>query len=1092
MSFVKNKIKKYVFCSSLFAAGISSVVIASFYNDVNYQSQKIDKDSNELNASSNQNTRSTIATHTNYFSMPSTMPNNFTQYDLFARTNNSQFVQTNSGILGISKDKKTFFLTSYSGKIIWANQFNINEIVKTFYTSKSWSDSDLNNLIIKEWVYLNSSNKTLAILLGDNNHQFITLLNLDNGMFLSKDASSNYGLDVNNIFQDLSATDYTNISRLGNNSILVWKNNSTTDAKLFNLNNNVLTSQNSNFSSLSSTFGNRKIVNFISATSHIFAISVDSTSYKNDNNQHKYKQYITLLNANNGTFTKGSEIQLNDFITNSATLDTSNFRNVSFWNGNGNNDSLIFLDGSDGNNTLNVLSNLSNLTSSNLKKLAFLGDKLSSVVISNDRKRIFVSKNQTSENSYLGYVDLTQATISFSSIQQSIETTTKNYFLIPVLSYSSKEYLVFQNNQDNQIKYLINNSGNYQNSSGHMQLKYWKYQDVSGKSIWNAFGNSYLASSIGLNNVSRYINVGGVTTNSLSFTAVTKDDNNGRLHFSLRFNYASTFLSSLNESFAVYFYIKDLYPLQTNFIFNWLDNVSTAGSVTSDQTKINNISNLKKSKYASQITAKEILDNFISYTIKKTDNSNLAITEQMITLSTNSSDNLDTLTVTITLPTDGMPNGFANSGKRTLTKTYTGFMSLQNYKISVKNNSDISTFTKTIYPSQLKETDIITNFLTIGSSIKKELSNWTVAISKYDDILGTATLSVSYKGTSSIPSFDQLPENFKNKYSNIISSITYGGFKSINQSSSWNTTPNISNYSGSYLPSEIWNQYTAYLNGQVSENDVILLQNLNFSLLTDKKNLVITCLNINSCDGDGYLDLELSIKENAETVVDYNGTQYKTSNGKLLFDPSFLAASQITYPYNLKWNITTSNKYFYLVDKNNNDTRINPTDNEYDFDIKKNSPFLSSSNIANNFSSSISVADIESLIKTEGYNYEITLETDVDNGSVIATIKLSLIDKPLFEYDSNNSNFVRTIHIHNFNVPMSKTAKILIYFSGGSLMVILLTVLIWYLLWKFKLINYKKKSIGWNTQQKHNKAINQLYKKNRFFKLNEEDLKKKK
>ncbi|WP_229502221.1 hypothetical protein [Malacoplasma penetrans] len=1089
---MKNKIKKYVFCSSLFAAGISSVAIASFYNNVNNKSEKIEKDSDEFNASSNQNTRSTIASHTNYFSLPGTMPNNFTEYDLFARTNNSQFVQTNSGILGISKDKKTFFLTSYSGKIIWANQFNTNEIVKTFYTSKSWSDSDLNNLVIKEWVYLNSSNKTLAILLSDNTHQFITLLNLDNGMFLSKDISSNYELDVSNVFQDLSSTGYTNISRLGNNSILVWKNNSTTDAKLFSINNSTLTTQNTDFSSLSSTFNNRKILSFVASTNKIFAISVENTNYQNSNNQYKHKQYINLINNSSGNFTSGGEVQLNDYIINSASLDTTTFKNIFFWNGNGNNDSLIFIDGSEGNNSLNVLTNLNSFSNSNLKRISFAGDKLASVVIGNDRRKIFISKNETSENAYLGYVDISQTSLSFTQILQSTDTSTKNYFFVPVLSYTNTEYLILQNNQPNTIEYWINSSGNYQNTKTRMLSKNWKYQNVNGKSIWNAFGNSYLASSIALNNVSSYINASNIDRNRLTFNVVNKDDNNGRLHFWIRFTYASSFLSSFNETFAVYFYIKDLYALQTNFIFNWLDDVASSNVDNSNQSKVEAIKNLKKSKYATEITTKDILDNFISYTIKKTDNTDLTITESMITLSTSSSDNLDTLNVTITLPTHGMPNGFANSGKRTLNKTYTGFMSLKNYKISVKNNSYISTFTKTIYPSQLKETEIIDNFLTLGASIQKDLSNWTVTITKYDDILGTATLSVAYKGTSSIPSFDQLPENVKNKYSNIISSITYSGFKSINQSSSWNTTPNIPNYSGSYLPSEIWNQYSAYLNGQVSENEVILLQNLNFSLLTDKKNLVITCLNINSCDGDGYLDLEISIKENAETVVDYNGTQYKTSNGKLLFDPSFLTASQITYPYNLKWNITTSNKYFYLVDKNNNDSRINPTDNEYDFDIKKNSPFLSSSNFANNFSSSVSVADIESLIQTEGYNYEITLETNIDNGSVIATIKLSLIDKPLFEYDSNNSNFVRTINIYNFNVPMSKTAKILIYSSGGTLIAILLGVLTWYLLWKFKLINYKKKSIGWNTQQKHNKVINNLYKKNRFFKFNEEDLKKKK
>lgn len=1071
MSYLKNKkvfYKKLIFCSSLSFAAISTTVATNFLIST--------KNENIELLDSNQTASTTTSTydHTNYFSLPSTMPTSFNDYYLFAQTNNSQYVQTNLGVLGISKDKKTFYFTTYSGRIIWAQQFGSNSLVKKFYETKNWTVSDSDNLVIKEWTILSVTNKTLAVLLGDNSHQFIAVISLDTGFFLP--TTSNYQVNVSNIFQDLSSHDYTNISRVESSGILVWKNNSLTDLKYFKVGSDSITSATANTTSISSTFTNKKILSFISNANHLYALYVHTTADSSVTN--KYKQSIIKITIDSsGNFSVGTAKDLGFYISDSSSLNVDNFKNralVSDTTGEG---QLVFLDGSDTHNNLNAYSyNFSGDFTTN-KTLSFEGYSIASISKSSNGNKVYIANNSSSgTNVYLGYTYLSESTLNFRSIRQSTDTGTKDYFLIPVLSYTSTEYLLLQNNSKTDISYIMYSYNNYSNVNATVSLKTWKYKEVNSKTLWDAFGQSYLPSSFVLDTVSSYLDWSNLGSSSRIFSILDKSDDNGTIAFRIVFKYTSTFSSSDSEQFNVDFYINNLYGLTSNFIFNWLD--STSIQTTSDQDKINKIAELKRTKYANQITTQEIVDNFISYTIKKADGSTLTIDSSMVSLSYSSSQNLNTLTVQITIPTTNMPNGFSSSSKRVLTKTYTGFMSLANYVVSAKSTTDVSTFAKTIYPSQLTKEQIISNFLNDGSGIDKTESKWTVDITEINDLTGSVKINVSLKDSSFIPNFSQLPSNIQSKYTSIINQVTYTGFKSINSFSSLYEKPSMTNYSGTYLPSEIWSQYKAWQKGKVNESNVILLKNINFSL-TDKDNLIITCLNENTCDSDGYLDLEFSIKNNSTTVIDYNGTQYATSNGKLIFNEEFINSS-VTYPYKSKWNITTANKYFYIVDTKDG-TIIDSVNNEYKINIKSDSPF--SSSFSNDFSSVITEKDIENLIDTEGYNYEITLETNVEGGYAVATINLSLKNPPLYNGDtSSNANFTRTIYIYNFKVPMSFIAKIAILITVviAGLSVFILSVK--FLLWRFKFKRYKNKSYKWDMREKQKEIKNQMYKKNRFVK----------
>ncbi|BAC44637.1 hypothetical protein D8X55_02975 [Malacoplasma penetrans] len=1066
----KNLYSKIFFTSSLLAAGASVIATANFSNTQNSQ---ISLSSNDLDSSNSTRAITGTYEHTNYASFPSSMPQRFENYNLFGQTNNSNFVQTNMGILGTSTDKKTFFFTSYSGKIIWAQEFASNDIVKKFYESKNWTATDANNITIKEWALFDETAKTLAVLLGDtSNHQFVTLISLDTGFFVTSD---NYTVDVTKAFQSLPSSDYTNISRATSSSLIVWKNNGVTDLQYFTFSNNTLTPVSTTTTSAATTLANKKLISFISNENQLFAYYIDASSYSNTNNtNYKYKQYLSKVSISSNAFSFSGEKSLNDYVSSSSTLDLNNFKNIAFPVVINNLKQLIFISGAGTSSYLNVFSvdNSGNLTTN--KTLSLEGYTIASVTKGSDN-RIFIANNKsTSGNIYLGYVDVSQNALTFSPIRQSTDTSDKQYFLLPILSYGSTQFLGLQQNNKNSINFLVNQSGNYQVSSGGMVLRKWNYRTVNNKTIWNAFGKNYLPSSFTWSTVSSYFDLSSLNATSTSFSASQVNNDNGTLSFRVTFSYVSNFSLSFNESFSVTFYINGLYDFSSNFVFSWLDSTSTVNDQNRD--KIAQITQLKSSKYGNQITARDIIENFISYTIKKVDGTTITIEESMVQVTY--SQNLDSITVTINIPTTDMPAGFASSGKQRQSKTYSNFLSVKDYLSSIKSSSNVSTFTKTIYPSQLTKTQVINNFLNVGSSISKNENDWSITISEADDIKGTLKLSVSYNKTSQITNFSDLPTDIQTKITQIATEVTYSSFKSISSNSGWTSMPNVTDFNGTYLPSEIWGQYKAYLNGLVNESDVILLKNINFTL-TSISNLNIVCLNENSCDSDGYLDLQISIKDGSKTVVDYDGTQYTTSDGKLVFSSEFLANSGITYPYKVQWNITTANKYFYIVDRKTN-SRLEASNNEYRIDIKSNSPF--SSSLTDGFSSKITESDIVNLIDTQGYNYNISLETNVDNGYTKATIQLSLQDAPLFDYGINNSNFTRTIYIYNFNVPMSSVAKITIIALSSATGVLLLVVLIWFLFWKVKLIDYFKKSYNWNKKKEQDRALQQLYKKNRYFK----------
>lgn len=135
------------------------------------------------------------------------------------------------------------------------------------------------------------------------------------------------------------------------------------------------------------------------------------------------------------------------------------------------------------------------------------------------------------------------------------------------------------------------------------------------------------------------------------------------------------------------------------------------------------------------------------------------------------------------------------------------------------------------------------------------------------------------------------------------------------------------------------------------------------------------------------------------------------------------------------------------------------------------------------FSTSATINQIDNLINTKGYYYNIILQKDLYKGYVKATINLSLKDKPLSGTDlSRNPNFTKIIYIYNFKVPVSKNTIIMILLSMvfGISIIIVLSVI--QEKWIWKKAKYKKFSTNFKYINEKNKKARTFLKRKRYFK----------
>ncbi|MCF0217912.1 MAG: hypothetical protein HUJ42_02600 [Malacoplasma sp.] len=1056
-----------------------------------------------LNAATNTLDATSIGL-TNRMQMPATLPNNFNDYSLFAKDNNNQLVQTSMGILGISKDYKTFYFTSYSGKLIWANQFNTNPLMVSFYNLKQLkqnTNGDINNLTIKSWTKLSDS--LLAVILSDNVNTIVVALNLNTGLFAGEVTNSYLTFDVQKSFLLYSKYLYNRIYKISSTQAVLTADNLISGKMMQVV--QFPTTANSTPSgvqlSLANFPTNKSLASIIATDAgNIFGVFIDNTQYKSQNNLYYYHQYLIPLtfaankltaesvNTSQST-TSGNTLQLStDYVSNSTTLNTANFENNYYIYSANNGLRILLVAGAKFVATqtngfqsfYRIDYNSASKSFSNVAYLDFTNKQLGSLTFSSNSNKVLISFNNTNDGIYLGFIDPSQTTLNITAIQQSTAQSTRDYFLIPVLEYKSKEYLLLQNNNKNIINYLLWNGSSYSqvnNASGAVvttYFKYWTFQNVNNKSVYDGLGSSYYVTSVTPAVVAKYLNFNIFGSNrSTTQYSRTQNENYGILKLWIKIAYPASYLNAYQTYFLIEFDINGLYQ-KTSFIFNWIDANSTV-----DTQKANQVKTLKQTKYASQITAQDIINSFISYQIASNTGSSLVISTDNVALSY--SNYYSTLTVTISLDPSQLPVGIpANMTK--FTNTFTGFLSTQNYSVVLNDNNVIYSTTASIYPSQLTKQEIIKNFFTVGSSVQTDPKYWDIQISNVDDYNGTLNLSVSYTGYTNALNYSELPSDYANSFKDLIKDQSFVTFKALKTAMDTFNSDSISfqDYSSEYLPSEIYQQYLDYLNniGSIDASNVILLNNLSSSVF-GVNDLEIVCNNSNSCDADGFLDLTVSIKNNTTTKVEYNGNQFSSNNNYLVFDNQ-IAAKLDNYPFHYEWKINTTSKYFYVLDASGN--KIKSSNNVYTLDLKTDSGIgINSQTYANQ----VTVNDIAKMFQIEGYNSSISLDSNQDDGWVKATINLALKNPPLVsQYDesANNQNLTRTLYIYNFAIPISKTLIYTLSAIGAAVGIVIIVLAIRYGIWQRKAIYYKNKATPLKEARKNETLLIHYNKKNRHFK----------
>lgn len=1084
-----SKNSKLLILAVLFPAYFSMAFISNKTNEsclLNTNGNSISKDSSKLDGVQNTSTSSTY-NHTNYFTQ-TTIPSSYSNYNIFAQTNRSMLTQTNKGALGLSSDKKTIIFTSYSGQIIWSQSLSSNSLIASFCAKNNMTAS---NLSVKEWTYLtnNGSKNLVAFMVSDNTKEAIITIDLDNGLFAPDNKDNNFVFNGDNVFKVLDSNDYTRMFQIGSNSIIVLKKDWNQSPKLitYNFSTNYISIENLTISYANSN--TREIASFIYAGSKTFALVIDKNGTQSGN-QVNFSQYLVSISLSGNKLTLSTETKLDSSykISGSSTSLPSieNFKTTFFYKKENNDTKVFVLTGSNGNNFIDAckFTNTSNL--SKISSTSLAGYNVNSVTYSPTFNKMYIANSSSNTNVYLCSLDLSSDSPKLSTIQQSTSSGEKKYFLVPILEDSSKEFLIQSSNSNSPI-YMSFSNGSYSNTGTTMSIKSWTYD----QKIFTDIGKAYAVSGINLNVIKKYLKMNSINAN-ISQADVSRNPQFGTIKYVVGVTYNTIYDSSIKSSFNITFNINGL-AKNSDYSFTWIDSDST-GSDISD--KVAKIKNLKTTKYANQISVDDVYSNFFKYSIIDNKGQSVSITRDMISLSY--PNNFDgTLKVSINLSSLNLPIG-TDSSKIIVTKTYTGFLSANNYSASSKSDKDINNFVKNIYPSDLTKDQVINNFLTT-SVLKSDSDSWNVSITNVDDFNGTVTISASYvNAKSQIPSSDQLPQNFFDKFNNIINNKTFTGFKSLLSVSGINSKPSMEDLTSStdqntYLPSEIWNQYLDYCTGSsgIKKSDVILLNKLKSSM-TNVDDLIIDKNSAEVIDADssstsnqfsqGYIKFNVTLRDGAKTNINYTGSQFKhSSDGYLLVDNNLL--SKINFPYTITWNIDTYNKYFLLKDENGNIIESN-TDSPNVYKIDLNSIHNLINGINNStYSTSVTIDEISKLINTEGYNYTISLDNNLKKGYTKVTINLSLKDKPLTNSDlSSNPNFTKTIFIYNFKIPMSLSAQVSILLVLALAISAIVIFLVSQGRWWAKKIKYKKLSSNISYEKAKNKKLDNISKKQRYFK----------
>lgn len=845
--------------------------------------------------------------------------NSFSDYHPIYSGPAHQIVSTSIGTLGISKDMKTIILTAYNGVVAWSNNVGQTSIVKSFLSSLGVTNTD--NYVVKSW--LNIEDQYLGVLLSPTPTNGNTTTNQPNITFaLELQTGEIFTPKVDNIGNPIPSKNivsvHSAVNTLVNSSATgsyfalpmgnVTQNDILGTISLISINDQGVSGLDLRNRKVSAR-DTDKILAFIPGpigsnrnylltyspyvkqdTQKTFGLYAITNQFwnivKGTNSIEGYYIAKGLFNIDSfaDDTTKSEEffnnftrqgIFVGDRSVNSTnftmllpkcgdTVESSGFLGLRYENNN-----VTFTNY----NTFNTASP-SNTGIEQSRMVAVVGNKA------------FYSTKKTSANTLIGQIDMSNPSAPvFTNIKQSTTEAQKAnpWLFAPVKGANGDAYVYMDPSSLGNIYYEYKTNNTW---SSPVTLSFNKYNDpvaaikqdnVIYKKIVNGISDSELISKLNFHNSS--------LKNTYTITIANRV--NTPLSGVLEFDYKIDTVAWWNNRQKVTFYLH--VKVDGFYSLNKI-NLSFITSPTDDQTKYNQITTLKQTKYASQITKNDVLNYFIKSDITNKDGAKVTITDSMITL--NHSVNHDSLTITVTLPTNIFPAGInLFPSLTTKTYTYTGFLSYGGYSSTI--NTVASDSLKAKYPSEITFIDIINEVVNLGFAYSKAQSDWDCQYT-YDDLNGSLTIKRLVYTKVLNPA---LPENVKNL---IVNPITITGLK--NTLDLFTLTPTINNIPktetvGTTIK-QIWESYKKAVDSKdtVALQRSLIYKSLNNNVTLNKDDLILNVTNLDTADQDGELRFTATIKSNAVLV-------YKKGNDNIIFDASYESKVQKelpnTYPFKL-------------------------------------------------------------------------------------------------------------------------------------------------------------------------------------------------
>lgn len=949
---------------------------------------------------------------------------NFGSYSPLYYDANTAPTTTADGIVGLSTDKTTLILTSYSGSIIWANDLKNNQVIKDYYLN-NFQTSSLDGYSIITFEKYDINENVLVVLFGDSNNA--------NSIVLTIDLKTGNIFNTNNKYAIERIWNYkpNAIFNLSSDKVILIQADGTTAQQAFNKydivqinDDGALTLTTKNWTNgITARNSSDIFLGMVSSkknSNEVFAVFYDTTTSSEKN----VNLYLSIKDDNFDTKLKqGSEYFYKDLTWKTENLNPSDiatkhikhfqiYGDKNSWIDNST-ESIKFVmpwhtrswhdqNAEDNNKGWNKGLRIFEIKTENGLRApeywwtrAESGD-LTSFTIEND-VLYYTARTTTSADSknYAGIMHFTSDDSVSAKIAYLFDST-DNYdnskvAIAPLLNQNTGNkiaYVLQYPNGSSDLKLTLNTgewnkNDNSTTNRNSQDMEFSVINDVDTE-LKNATDlKNKTADLITTNELIPYLkfrtsNNNNYTTPSSKYTITNQitnvNENEGSLDYSYKISHTPMFDNTSTLSYYVNGTLDTLYKLNNlNFEFVKSENI--------DSNKWNEINKLKQSKYAREITKENIINYFIQYTIIDKNNTSLTIDESMITLSP--SIDQSQLTVTITLPSDRFPSGIDQS-KLTYTYTFDGFLNINVWSYNVIDIANDSL--KQYYPSDITMSKLIqANLVTLGTGYLTDDQYWNID-AVVNDITGELVInSITYTDPN-----NDTPVGYDSLIKN---QITYTGLK--NTVDLFDDKPTINHIietdNNVLKPTEIWQQY----NNAVIANDTNAIKNSLIyksidvsSLLVDPLDLKLEVLNLATADNDKKLEYKVTIKDDAELVYTYG-----ESNKRVIFSQEYqeklIQNKPDSYPFKLSQNIHTkveafidiNNKPNVVVDQTNKTIAIDLTTDSLN-NINKN---IYVDDFVNSFSNYQN--DILSIFSYNLYSTNVYISNqDLDNGTI--TVKV--------------------------------------------------------------------------------------------------------